>query len=211
MKTKFNKAFLQIFFSALIVLLLLLTFSRCTKGQNNLSDAQILSVLNKGRDNIIEKHEVCIERPAALKGIIIVGLFAHDRGCGFDSAFVNGKRYADEKPATIAALKSLGWLKLKKEEREILALDWTKNALLKFSNPLEKATPDFNQSDTKKFDPPQSKTVEDGSIKVTLWVRQPAGMQPITYFDLLEYNFGPDGSFKEVKTINSFNRSQRGY
>jgi hypothetical protein len=211
MKIKVYKAFFQIFLSALIIYLLLLGISRLVYGQTNLSDAQILAVLNKGRDNIIEKHEVCIERPVALKGIVIVGTFAHDRGCRFDSAFVNGKRYIDEKDATKAGLKHLGWLKINKEERENLALSWTKHALLKFSHPLEKATAEFDQPDTKKFEPPKSTTNEDGSVKVILWIQQPAGMQPITYFDLLEYSFGNDASFNGVKTINSFNRSNRGY
>lgn len=211
MRVTNTKSYRFNFISFAILLLTVTVFSNCVYGQDLSTDEKVLKVLNKGRDNILEKQDVCIERPASLKGIIIVGFFAHDRGCGFDSAFVNGKRYEDEKAATKAGLIFLGWNKIKTEECGELALNWTKNALLKFSHPLSKATTDFNQPNTPQFIEPQSKIEDDKSVKVTLWVQQPAGMQPITYYDLQEYTFTSDGNLKEVKTIKSFNISSTGY
>ncbi len=200
-----NPKFRYTFLSA-VIFLLLQSFSSCAFSQDLSTNEKVLEVLNQGRERKWKKESVCIERPNQLKGIIIVGFFAHDRGCRFNLAFVNGKKYEGIENATKASLNHLGWTKKQNEERLVLAMNWTKYSLLQFHTALEKATPDFNLSNTPTFSAPQSTLNDDGSIKITIWVRQPSGMLPQRDYDLMEYRFGDDGSLKEYKSIKSFTR-----
>jgi len=188
------------------IFLLLPCFSSCAFSQDLSTNEKVLEVLNKGRERKLNKENVCIERPKELNGTIIIGFFAHDRGCRFNIAFVNGKQYEGVEKATKAGLNHLGWYKMKNEERTLLAMNWTKHALLRFHRPLEKATPDFNLSDTPEFETPKASVNDDRSVKITLWVQQPKGMRPQKNYNLMEYTFGNDGSLVESKSINSFSR-----
>jgi hypothetical protein len=206
-----TKSFRVAFNLLALQFLMVLCFSSCAFSQDLSTDEKVLEALNKGRENKLEKQDVCIERPDATKNIIVIGMFAHDRGCAFDSVFVKGKRFVGKEEATKAALNFFGWSKGDDEARSAIAMNWTTNYLLKFSHPLRKPTHHFNQPDTRPFQEPQVKTNKDRGIVVSLWVQQPAGMQPITYYDLLEFSYGNDGTLKGMKTIDGFTRSSRGY
>lgn len=197
-------------YSALIFMLI---FSSCAAAEGQDFSRYDLSTdegVNEAREAIHGKKpgnygRGCIKRPAELPEIILVGSFAHDRGCMLEGAFV--KKYylsAREENLSRAALKSLGWQKAGAGEREKLALKWTQFGLSAFGGyPIVKANEEEDFKD-REFQAPQTATDEDKNVAVTLWMRLPAGMRCQTSYQRLSFIFAEDGSLKERKNVDSF-------
>jgi hypothetical protein len=186
-----------------------MAFSSCAEGQDFSGyDLSTDEGVNAAREAMLGKKlsgygKACIKRPEELPEIIMVGSFAHDRGCMLEGAFV--KKYflsSREENLSRAALKSLGWQKAGSEKRDELALKWTRFGLLAFGGyPLVKANEDF---DGREFQEPQTATGEDENVTVTLWMRQPAGMRCETNYQRSSFIFNEDGSLRERKTRDGF-------
>lgn len=191
-----------------LILATFLLFSACANGQGiigyDLSTKEgVFKALEAETGREYDKNSKgCLKRPKELPNIIIIGGFAHDRGCILTEAFVD-KKYVNKKDnLSQVALKSLGWEKADSDKREELALNWVKNGLLAFGNPLEKATKHFN--DSQKFEKPTSSKQGDNSIKVTLWIKHPAGMVCEDAYSKVGYNFSTDGKFTKRDQISGF-------
>lgn len=200
-------------FGIYLSLIFMLIFSSCAAADGQDFSRYDLSTdagVNEARQAMRGKNpsnygKGCIKRPAALPEIILVGSFAHDRGCMLEGAFV--KKYflaAREESFSRAALKSLGWQKADAEAREKMALKWTQFGLLSFgSYPLDKADAEEDFKG-REFQAPQTATDEDKNVAVTLWTRQPAGMRCETNYRRLSFIFAEDGSLKERKNLENF-------
>lgn len=196
-------------FGIYLSLIFMLLFSACAEGQDfSRYDLSTNEGVNEAREAKLGKKlqdysKGCIKRPAELPEIILVGTFAHDRGCMMDGAFV--KKYflsRQDENLSKRALESLGWRKAHSTEREEIALRWTQFGLLAFGGyPIVKANEDF---DGREFRAPEALAGEAGTVEVTLWLRQPAGMRCETNYQRLSFTFTADGNLRERKSIDSF-------
>lgn len=203
-----NFSILQRNFRSYLVLAVFLTFSACANGQVfknydlTTKDGVFKALEAETGKEYDRKSRGCLKRPKELPNIILIGGFAHDRGCILTEAFVD-KRYVNKKDnLSEVALKFLGWEKADSDKRAELALNWVKNGLLVFGNPLDKATEHFN--DSQKFEKPTSSKQKDDSIKVTLWIKHSAGMVCEDAYSKVGYNFSSDGKLIKRDGISSF-------
>lgn len=194
-------------FGIYLSLILTLIFSICAAGQDfSRYDLATNEGVNAAREaklgkKLLEYSKGCLKRPAELPEIILFGLFAHDRGCMLDGAFIKKRFLSKQENLSKAALESLGWRKAVAKRREELALKWTQFGLLSFDGyPINKANSDFKRD----FQAPQAVTDDKGVVNVTLWTRQPAGMRCETVYVRLIFKFANDGSLRERLTAESF-------
>lgn len=196
-------------FKSLLVFTMFLTLSACAIGQGvsnyDLSTKEgVFKALESETGREYKKNSRgCLKRPKELSNIILIGGFANDRGCILTNGFVEKKFAKDRKQLTKMALKSLGWKKADSKIRQQLALNWVKNGLLAFLNPLKKATEHFGGKQ-EEFEGPRSFANKDGSITITLWTKRPAGMVCEDAYSKISYKFSPKGEFVERKQISSF-------
>lgn len=195
-------------FGIYTALILTLIFSACAAAQDfSRDDLATDEGVNAAREarlgkKLPEYSKGCLKRPAELPEIILVGSFAHDRGCMLDGAFVKKRFLSKQENLSQAALESLGWRKADAGGRAELALEWTQFGLLAFGGyPLNEAKDDFRGRD---FQVPQAATDDEGVVSVTLWTRQPMGMRCQTAYDRLIFKFAADGSLAERKSLESF-------
>ena len=144
------------------------------------NDEVVLEEVNRIGKHKLSKDDICIERPEKFKDLVLVGFFAHDRGCDGGMRFYKGKEF-DANNDIPKVMKDNGWED--RAKREFLALEWVKNVSLAWENPMEEADDDFKSQEEHTFMPPTVKT-ESGEIIVAVWVREPAGMNPDANFYL---------------------------
>jgi hypothetical protein len=180
-------------FGIYLSLIFMLAFSSCADGQDFSGyDLSTDEGVDKAREAMRGEKlqgygKGCIKRPSEMPEIILVGTFAHDRGCMLEGAFVKKYFLSGQENLSRAALKSLGWQKADSIGREELALKWTRLGLLAFGgSPLAKANENFGDRD---FHAPQAATNEDKNVTVTLWTRRPAGMRCETGYERLSFIF----------------------
>jgi hypothetical protein len=185
-------------FICLAIISFLFMCPACARGQDlsryDLSTDEGVTAARKaiGGKKIDEYSKGCIRRSPELSKIVVVGSFAHDRGCDFQGVFL-GSRYFEENDAATSksALNFMGWQTARQEQRERLARLWVEKGLLAFLTVLvqrDEAFPDH------PFQPPQAVSRESGEIIVTLWIREPPGMRRERVSQLLEYRFSKDGA-----------------
>ncbi|HNB53871.1 MAG TPA: hypothetical protein PK530_18135, partial [Anaerolineales bacterium] len=138
--------------------------------------------------------------PTYLKEVVVIGLFAYDRGCAGDELFV-GQTLGYVDNLTDDGLNANGWND--RTGRESLALLWTEEVLLAWRYPVQEANPDFTQVGIP-FTPPTVQTLSDDRVQVELWVQEPGGMLPETNYTQIRIIFEKDGNLGEQTTLNQF-------
>jgi hypothetical protein len=190
-----------------LLLFTIMSFSACASGQDysgyDLSTVEGVNVAREAKlgKTLDSQSKGCVRIPEELPGIILLGSFAYDRGCALNGAIINKRGFSTDKDVSKLALESLGWGKAGAEKRKELALKWVQFGLLAFENPLEQATKDFTN---QTFETPRAVSSADGSITVSLWVQEPAGMRCQSVYDKLIYRFLKDGILGETTTEKSF-------
>lgn len=136
------------------------------------NDEIVLEELNRISGSKMTKDDICIQRPSRFKDLVLVGFFAHDRGCDEGMIFYKGKE-VDRNTGFPEILNDNGW----KEEskREEIAMEWVKNVSLAWVNVMEKTDEDFELQEEHYFRSPTVITKGDEVI-VGIWVREPSGM-----------------------------------
>jgi len=159
-----------------------------------------LGLVNKGKSKL-EAKNVCIERLKESPKVIVIGFFAYDIGCRFDGAFVNS-RYFEKTDVALskAALDALDWEKANQPEREKLSLLWVEKGLLPFFTVLHTKQKEL---ENQGFHPPKVISMENGEIKVTLWIQLPSGMNREKGFHHLEFKFAKDGNLSGNATLEN--------
>lgn len=97
--------------------------------------------------------------------IVVLGSFAHDRGCEFSAIIVGRKQFKDVAPATASALARLGWKRASGARRRQLAQAWTRRVIARFD--------DFQVSSHDGwagYYEPSVKSQPDGSVVIKMWV-----------------------------------------
>src|SRR5215207_9156469 len=141
----------------------------------------------------------CVSRSPALLNIIVVGSFAHDRGCAFQGVFIDSSYFeGEESDLSQRALNALGWETSAAGRREELARLWVEKGLLSFVTVLARKGDDLP---SRRLEPPRALTTKDGEIVVTVWVRLPPGRRRGTAYQLLEYRFSDDAELLVRTTV----------
>ena len=145
-----------------------------------------------------ELHEDDCVGQTGVKGVVLIGGFAHDRGCDIEGGFVNGK-YIDEQALLTEGLAMVGWKEMTSAARPELALEWAERVLFHWGGDFVKETNKaFDFKDTPAFTAPA--TNNDGeTVVVTAWISLPPGMQDIDAYEQIELRFAPDGSVARAK------------
>jgi len=141
----------------------------------------------------------CVRRSPDLLNIIVVGSFAHDRGCAFRGAFIGSSYFeGEESGLSQRALNALGWEASDAGRREELARLWVEKGLLSFVTVLARKGGDFPIG---RFQPPRAITTKDGEVVVRVWVRLPPGRRRGTACQLLEYRFSDNAELLGRATV----------
>ncbi len=163
------------------------------------TDDGVLQAYNTITEQNLASTDVCIHRPANLKEVVVIGLFAHDAGCRGDEMFV-GQTLGHFDNLTDDGLKANGW---NGRTREELARLWTEDVLLAWRTPMQTANDDFARAGVT-FTPPVVQTLADDRVQVELWVREPAGMLPEANYTQVRIVFEADGNLGEQTVLNQF-------
>ena len=143
-----------------------------TDERNDLStDEAVLEALRKEHGDI-EEDDICIVRPSSFRKLIIVGFFAHDRGCDGGIVYYKGEKVSDEN-FSLKVLKDNGWGK--EDDRQELALKWVREVSLVWESILSSEPERFDSEEGYTYFDPVAEG--DGeNIQVRCWIREPAGM-----------------------------------
>jgi hypothetical protein len=164
------------------------------------TDEGVLRALNATRDSRLDKDDLCVKRAEELPAVVLVGYFAHDRGCMPGEIFIDGKKHEYDH-ASRPALHKLGWKQADASGRVALAVRWTKLGLMAFQGTVLSAEPEgFGRPGFASI----NGRTDGGNTHVTLWMRQPTGMQCGKGYTELQFVFRGDGSLAEQKELNSF-------
>lgn len=175
------------------VILMIILFSCSTTDDDSENASQkdfsndeiVLEEVNKIMENDLSKDDICIERPDSFKDLVLVGFFAHDRGCAGGMKFYKGKEINNDTDYPKILIDN-GWKD--KSKREVIALNWVRDVSLAWSIPMEEADEEFLKQEEHTFMPPTAKT-EGDEITVAIWVKQPSGMATEAYYHLLTVVF----------------------
>lgn len=190
-----------------VIILLTVSFSSCASAQDySAYDLSTVEGVNAAREaklgRPLDSHSKnCVSLPERLPGIILLGGFAHDRGCRLQEAIINKQGVSMGREFSTTALESLGWKGAGEEKRKELALNWVQDGLLAFETPLTQATEDFK---AETFQKPQAISHGDGSVTVSLWVKKPSGMNCESAYDKFKFTFLKDGTLDGKTSENSF-------
>lgn len=139
----------------------------------------------RGRD---PGEDVCAAWPQTFPKVVVVGGFAHDRGCMPIGAFVGRKWFDRMDEATVAGLTSAGWVDGALEKREPLARAWVQEVLQAFGGHfVTEPTRAFELDDTPEFTPVGVRATESLGVVVSGWVQEPPGMVYEETYALVEY------------------------
>ncbi len=125
-----------------------------------------------------------------LDGVILHTSFAHNYGDMLVKVEYKGKFY-EPREAANAILPQIGWDV--PEDRENLAMAWIEQVELADLTILRKVPDDFPAS---QFHTPKVQRFTDGSVEVTVWVKEPIGMVPVDQYRQLHFEINADGQLK---------------
>jgi antitoxin component YwqK of YwqJK toxin-antitoxin module len=131
--------------------------------------------------NQLDQRHRCIHRAPHFPGLVLVGGFAHDRGCIQTGALLDCKLVKKVDPAQLLA--RAGWKSARAPARERIAMNYLREVQLAWSGSL-----------SEEPDPPRTVTAADGGITITAWLNEPSGMQPGVTRHLTEIRFAAGGA-----------------
>lgn len=139
--------------------------------------------------------DACIERPGSFPSIVMVGGFAHDRGCSMESLFIDGK-LQDRTSAgswSLRTLETVGFVAAERARQEEIARLYVDEVVHAFGGRFVTATgPAFELEDTPAFTPVAVADHHEGFV-IRGWTRRPSGMVDESGFLFMEYAFAPNG------------------
>ena len=138
----------------------------------------------------------CIRRVAAgpFKGAVVIGAFAHDRGCIPVGVHGNCCYHGDVRKAAAPLLAAAGWGAADAAHRAELALAYTDDVINAFDGRFLREPPDDWAAAKKPVVAPAATPVDGGAFTVRGWVRDPPGMINETRYDLVEHRYDASGN-----------------
>lgn len=133
----------------------------------------------KGREISTSDEGACVWRAWGFPGVIVLGSFAHDRGCKPMGTFIDCEL---GEWTSVELLARAGWNKAKPKARETIAMRYLRQIHTKYRSGLT--------DDPAK---PVIKSGNDGSVTVTAWTARPSGMRRGRTIDKRRYKFSASG------------------
>ena len=144
-----------------------------------------------------DEHE-CTRDAAGFAGVKVVGAFAYDRGCAWQSYLLAGKPHSLLDASALLARE--GWATADGAARQALAQRYVVGVML--TDVGGTAENDLGTD----YTPPAATAGAGGLITVTAWNRLPPGMRPVRRYALHEVRFGPDGNVKAARIVRTISR-----
>lgn len=140
-------------------------------------------------------REQCVERARAFPGVVLIGSFAHDRGCMPVTALIDCVR-RDGPLAAPEILARVGWTQADPAHRGAIALRYLQQVATVFGNRL-----------ASNPDEPVVTPQPDGSVTIVAWADHPSGMRPGRRASKMEYRFTAAGELSS-KVIGSIDEQR---
>ncbi len=137
----------------------------------------------------------CIERPSSFPGVIVIGGFAHDRGCSMQGLFIDGK-LQDRTTAgswSLRLLETVDFANADRPRQQDLARMYVDEVVHVFGGRfVTTSSKAFDFEDTPAFVPVSVAEHHQGFV-IKGWTRLPSGMLDESGFVFMEYAFAPSG------------------
>ena len=139
----------------------------------------------------LDDHD-CVTWPASFPRVVVVGSFAHDRGCRNSGLFVDRKWIAEG--GEVEALATRDFVGAKLTDKEAIARAWIDEVEHAFGGEFV-ATSEvaFTLEGSRPFTPVVVRENKVGGVVVEGWERVPPGMRDQSTYVLVSYRFAPDG------------------
>lgn len=135
----------------------------------------------------------CIEWPGSFPRVVVVGSFAHDRGCRTTGLFVD-RTYLPT-GGDVAGLATRDFVAARLADKEAIARAWIDEVVHAFGGEfVTEPTPAFTFDDLPKYTPVIVRENKIGGVVVEGWTAVPPGMNDESAFVLMHYQFAPDGA-----------------
>ena len=172
------------------------------EGQVDLgTDEAVRSEYKKATGKQLGEDHGCIGR-TDVKGVIVLGDFAHDMGCRPHSAFVAG-RFMTWDTLFKEGLGHVGWASTSADERLTLARSWMERVIFHWGGSFVTETnQSFDFDDTPAFTPPTAKA-EGDVVTVVGWIGLPAGMIHQDAYEQVTLTIAADGAVTVTRS-NAF-------
>ena len=181
------------------VIILLSVFMSCSSQNYLETDEEVINEINKISEFKVSKEDVCIIRPKSFEHLILVGFFAHDRGCGGSEGFYKGEKvnFYDISEQVFA---DNNWSD--ESKRLSLIQNWIKEVYLVWESIVDDEPENFSKHSKTKFHIPEY--VKKGEqYTASFWVQEPAGMMPINNYKRIELVFSDKGLIISSKTTDN--------
>lgn len=167
------------------------------------SDEELRAHHQKVAGEPMDDH--CIRRvtEGPFAGAVVVGAFAHDRGCIATGVHHQCCFHADAAGAAAPLLAAAGWASADATRRAELALAFTDNVLNAFDGRFLQHPPDDWAAAKKPFAAPAATPAPAGAFTVRGWVHDPPGMINETRYNLIEHTFDSSGNHVSVKQADT--------
>ncbi len=152
-----------------------------------------------GRD--IGEH-ACFSWPRTFPRVVVVGGFAHDRGCEPEGVFVDRTFHADNLSA--AGLATRGFERSGLAAKETNARAWVDEVVHAFGGGFVRSSHTaFTIEGSPPFEPVHVRADKIGGVVVEGWTQLPSGMADESTFVRVVYRFAKDGTLA-VEERNRF-------
>jgi hypothetical protein len=137
----------------------------------------------------------CIAWPSSFPRVVVVGGFAHDRGCDVDGVFVDRTFHAAG--GEVPGLATRDFEAALLAAKESIARAWIDEVVHAFGGHfVTESTTAFELDDSPKFSPVLARVNKIGGVVVEGWIAEPPGMQDASTFTLVTYRFAKDGALQ---------------
>lgn len=142
--------------------------------------------------------DTCIEWPESFPRLVVVGSFAHDRGCRLHGVFID-RRYV-EKDYVPAGLATRGFANASPSLKPGIAKAWVEQVAHAFEGRfVTEPTPAFAIEGSPAF---TLVKVSGATADITVegWVREPSGRRDEEAYEFVSYRFTPEGALTTTRS-----------
>ncbi len=169
-------------------------------ARGELSDSQVLDLINKGREKPLKPQDIKVIRPDDIPGVIVVAYSLGKDGYIVGTVILDGRPYSPVKAARMWLYKN-GWQQAEGNERIRLAGRWLENVMLSPGERWVKEKPVGFESTRCEFVPPVSRVSEDGSVTIVVWIQENSGLLKVPSYRRTLYHFKADGTLTLVRML----------
>ena len=175
----------------------------CGSGCATATDVELAA--HHQRTANAELDRDCIGRVTGIfAGAIVVGTFAHDRGCRAEGVHHACCYHTPVLASDEPMLQHAGWTAASPQRRHELALTWTDAIANAFEGRfLASPTPHFGKA-KKQFAAPSATSDPAGGVIVRGWMREPPGMINEARYTWSEHRFDVSGAHVGWKRLDGF-------